>query len=72
MPRERAISEKPRIILVLRMRPLLFPNLRIFREDILVRAELIGTKLRDPEAFADYATGTIFNVIFDRLLRLRA
>ena len=48
----------------------MFPNLRPFREDILLRAELIARRLRDPEFFANCAASTILSLTFSRLLGL--
>ena len=55
---------------MLKQRQLLFPNLRPFREDILLRAELIARRLRDPEFFANCAASTILSLVFSRLLGL--
>jgi len=62
------ISREPVIVSLLKQRQPLFPNIRIFRDDILLRAELIGKRLRDPEFFADYASVTILNFLFSRIL----
>jgi len=62
------IKQKAVMISLLRQRKPLFPNIRIFREDILVRAELIGERLRDPQFFADVAANTILMMSFSRIL----
>jgi len=62
------ISREPVIIQLLKQRELLFPNIRIFREDILLRAELIAKRLRDPEFFADAAAYSVLTALFSKLL----
>ena len=56
------ISKEPVIINLLKQRQPLLP--RPFREDILIRAELIARRLRDPEFFADHAASAILNLLF--------
>ena len=65
--RRTVISKEAVFIKLLRQRKLLFPNIRIFREDILLRAELIGERLRDPQFFADAAAYSILTVLFSKL-----
>jgi len=62
------ISREPVIINLLKQRQPLLP--RPFREDILIRAELIARKLRDPEFFANCTASTILSLTFSRLLGL--
>ena len=62
------ISREPVIVSILKQRQPLFPNLRPFREDILLRAELVGKRLRDPEFFADATAYSILSFMFSRLL----
>jgi len=62
------ISREPVIVSLLKQRQPLFPNIRIFRDDILLRAELIGKRLRDPQFFADYTASTILNLLFSAVL----
>ena len=56
------ISKEPIIVNLLKQRQPLLP--RPFREDILIRAELIAKRLRDPEFFADHAASAILNLLF--------
>jgi len=62
------ISREPVIVSLLKQRKPLFPNIRIFRDDVLLRAELIARRLRDPEFFADHAASTILNLLFMTVL----
>lgn len=66
--RDRRISVHAIFVLRLAQRPILFPNLRPFREDMLIRAALIGERLRDPEFVADYAAGSILSTVINRLM----
>ena len=68
MPEGRTVISKEAVLVkLLRQRKLLFPNIRIFREDILLRAELVGERLRDPQFFADAAAYSILTVLFSKL-----
>ena len=60
------ISREPVIINLLKQRQPLLP--RPFREDILLRAELIAKRLRDPEFFADAAAMALLNYLFTGIL----
>jgi hypothetical protein len=62
------ISPEPVLINLLRRREPFFPNIRIFREDILLRAGLIGQRLRDPQFFADAAAYSMLMTVFSKLL----
>jgi len=62
------ISKEAVIVKLLRQRKLLFPNIRIFREDVLLRAELIGQRLRDPLFFADVTSYLILMSAFYKVL----
>jgi len=66
--RKTVISKEAVLINLLRQRKLLFPNIRIFREDILLRAELIGERLRDPLFFADATSYLILMTAFYKVL----
>ena len=63
------ISREPIIINLLKQRKPLLP--RPFREDILIRAELIAKRLRDPEFFADHAASAILNLLFMMALGIK-
>jgi len=63
------ISKEPVVINLLKQRQPLLP--RPFREDILIRAELIAKRLRDPEFFADHAASAILNLLFMAALGIR-
>lgn len=62
------ISKEPEIIRILQKRQPIFPNVRVFRDDILLRAALIGERLRDPEFFANYAASSILGFVFSSVL----
>ena len=63
------ISKEPVVINLLKQRQPLLP--RPFREDILIRAELIARRLRDPEFFADHAASAILNLLFMMALGIK-
>jgi len=62
---EQRIKKEPVITMALRKRVPILP--RPFREDILIRLELIERKLRNPEFFADVAAGTILSRLFGKI-----
>jgi len=68
MAGEERISREAVLVKLLRRRKPIFP--RPFREDILIRLEAIGVRLRDPEYFGDFVAARIMTRTLDLLVSL--
>jgi len=62
------ISREAELVKLLRVRKPIFP--RPFREDILIRLEKTGEKLRDPDYFANALASSILGTAISRAINI--